>query len=827
MDTTASSGELPALERIVVNAHCWLHRTDGTITIFVRSVPLIRFDADDIACSRLAMVQVVESGAATQQEVAEALGVKRVTIYRQRDKFRAKGVAGLVPDKRGPKGPRTLTGSKEKTVLKLKQARMTNAQIAQRLGVSASGIHRALKRLGYHPEAPVQPKLVEPAAKKATTGPAAERPSGAAVVAAEQATNGAPESSGAQAEGGTAVASLAEQQTGEGLVTGPMETSEVAPDAEPTAAAPGTTSPSSAPTEPSELPVVPAFDVNPANRALDRCFARLGLLQDAGPLFGKAQSVAGVGVLLAVPILAAHGVFADAMQVFQQLGAAFYGLRNTVLTLLVCFLRGINRPENLKQYSPAALGQVLGLDRAPEMKTLRRKIWDLAGQSKALEFIRRQAQRFLGRSRQERLWLYLDGHVSVYSGKRKLAKHHVTRLRIALPSVLEYWVNDEKGDPVLVVDGARPRRGLVAVIEEVIGELRGLGERRPITIVFDREGWSPALFAKLDAMKGVYFLTYRKAAAGRKLPRLSEKEFKRHQEVIDGQEVEYELAERKVYITYGRGRKKSRLKLRQVTCRKENGHQTHIVTNGWTFGVMEIARRMFGRWGCQENFFKYGRKEMDFDGLVTYLMEDDINDRLVPNRRRMKLVDRVKKLRAELDELRAEYGGLALSNEEASRRTMRGFKIANGKLGGEIRRRQEELERLEARLRSMPAKIPVAASKADQGCMRVNREVRQLMHAFRMAALRAETALRELMRSSYGRWREDGRTLVRTFLATSGDLEVTDEELVVTLDHQSAPHRTRLLADLCAELNRLRTKFPGSNLVLRFQVRGGDGSGSG
>ena len=43
---------------------------------------------------------------------------------------------------------------------------------------------------------------------------------------------------------------------------------------------------------------------------------------------------------------------------------------------------------------------------------------------------------------------------------------------------------------------------------------------------------------------------------------------------------------------------------------------------------------------------------------------------------------------------------------------MRGFKIANGKLGGEIRRRQETLERLEARLRTMPAKIPVATSKA-------------------------------------------------------------------------------------------------------------------
>ena len=110
---------------------------------------------------------------------------------------------------------------------------------------------------------------------------------------------------------------------------------------------------------------------------------------------------------------------------------------------------------------------------------------------------------------------------------------------------------------------------------------------------------------------------------------------------------------------------------------------------------------------------------------------------------------------------------------------------------------------------------------------RVNRDVRQLMHAFRMAAFRTETALRELVRSTYPRWREDGRTLVRTFLATSGDMEVKDGELLVTLDQQSAPHRTSLLTDLCAELTRLRTKFPGSDLVLHFRVRGLDVSGSG
>jgi len=60
---------------------------------------------------------------------------------------------------------------------------------------------------------------------------------------------------------------------------------------------------------------------------------------------------------------------------------------------------------------------------------------------------------------------------------------------------------------------------------------------------------------------------------------------------------------------------------------------------------------------------------------------------------------------------------------------------------------------------------------------------------------------------------------VRTFLNTMGDLDVSDGELHVTLQEQSSPHWTRVLAHLCAELNTLNAKFPGSDLILRFGVR--------
>ena len=60
---------------------------------------------------------------------------------------------------------------------------------------------------------------------------------------------------------------------------------------------------------------------------------------------------------------------------------------------------------------------------------------------------------------------------------------------------------------------------------------------------------------------------------------------------------------------------KGKLRLRQVTRLKDNGHQTQIVTSRWDLRDIEVAYRMFERWR-QENFFKYMREEFLLDALV-------------------------------------------------------------------------------------------------------------------------------------------------------------------------------------------------------------------
>ena len=81
---------------------------------------------------------------------------------------------------------------------------------------------------------------------------------------------------------------------------------------------------------------------------------------------------------------------------------------------------------------PAALGRVLGLDRA-EVKTIRRKLAELAAAGKAAGLIMALARRHAAARPDALGFLYVDGHARVYYGTRQVQKTHVTRLKFPAP----------------------------------------------------------------------------------------------------------------------------------------------------------------------------------------------------------------------------------------------------------------------------------------------------------------------------------------------------------------------------------------------------------
>ena len=88
-----------------------------------------------------------------------------------------------------------------------------------------------------------------------------------------------------------------------------------------------------------------------------------------------------------------------------------------------------------------------------------------------------------------------------------------------------------------------------------------------------------------------------------------------------------------------------------------------------------------------------------------------------------------------------------------------------------------------------------------------------------MVAYQAETDLLSLIRADYARSDDEGRTLIQSALKSSGDIEVTNNELRVSLNPLSSPHRSKVVRALCEKLNTMNTVFPGSKLRLVYNVK--------
>ncbi len=130
---------------------------------------------------------------------------------------------------------------------------------------------------------------------------------------------------------------------------------------------------------------------------------------------------------------------------------------------------------------------------------------------------------------------------------------------------------------------------------------------------------------------------------------------------------------------------------------------------------------------------------------------------------------------------------------------------------------RQRLEDAQATAKAIPAKIPLSQHNPD--LVRLDTETKLITHAIRMAAYNAETILARALNGAYARADDEAYALIREAFTTSGDIIPADATLTVRLDPLSAPRRTRALAALCKQLTATATKYPGTGLTLRYEVK--------
>jgi hypothetical protein len=401
-----------------------------------------------------------------------------------------------------------------------------------------------------------------------------------------------------------------------------------------------------------------------------RVAASVGGLNAVLPQFQLAVDVPRGGVLFALPALLAVGLLEGAEGL--PLPAGYYGIDSLLMLIAFMALARLESVESLRTCAPGEWGKLLGLDRIPEVRTLREKIGLLSQDDHAEKWSADLCRRWMAAAPEQAGILYVDAHVRVYYGEQtKLPRHYLARQRLCQRATADYWVNAIDGQPFFRVTQAVDP-GLIKVLEgeilprlerDIPGQpsaevLAAEPLRHRFTLVFDREGYSPELFKRLKARR-VACLSYRKYPGDD----WSAEEFVDGTvELRSGERVRMRLAERGTLLG-------GVLWVREIRKLCDTGRQVALISTDYQSGIGLLAATLFARWS-QENFFKYAREHFALDRLADYQTEEIPDTARVVNPARRTLDGQVRSLTSKLSRRLAQFGALNL-NETIDRRKSR------------------------------------------------------------------------------------------------------------------------------------------------------------
>jgi hypothetical protein len=554
----------------------------------------------------------------------------------------------------------------------------------------------------------------------------------------------------------------------------------------------------------------------------ERMAASLGQLAAAPIRFEPAHDLPHGGVLAALPALLALGLLRHSAAHFA-LPPGYYPLETVFLTLAFLALARVPSLEALRYEPPGEWGRLLGLDRLPEVRTLREKLGVLCAQDAPVrQWSGTLARAWMEAQPESAGTLYIDGHVRVYHGAlTELPRRYVARQKLCLRGTTDYWVNAMDGAPFFAVTQAADP-GLLRTLEEQIvprlladvpgqpteAELQADPWRARFTLIFDRAGYSPEFFQRCWAQR-IAVITYHKFPEGE----WPAAEFTVQKvRLVHGEEVELALAERGVRLSNG-------FWVREVRQREDSGHQVAMLASDFRRDLGGVAVALFARW-CQENFFQYMSRHYGLDRLVEHGTEPLPETTTVVNPAWRRLDQAVRRARAQVTRTQAQFGALSLP-AAAEPETVARYEAQKGQLLEQLTQQETQVSDWKRQRKETPRHVAWKDLPEAERFPQLRTTRKHFVDTIKLIAYRAETALVQVAREKLAR-ADDARALVRQVLGGTADLapDPARQTLTVRLHRLSSASHDAALAHLCAELTATETVFPGTNLRLIYEPVG-------
>ena len=527
-------------------------------------------------------------------------------------------------------------------------------------------------------------------------------------------------------------------------------------------------------------------------------------------------------MLLALPALLANGLL-DSLNLFD-FKSGYYRIEDIFLVIAFMALARVKNINRLSEVSPGEWGCLLGLDRIPEMKTLRNKI-DL------LSHDTNEKNLDDWRARRSRDWMsvpegvighfFVDGHVRTYFGDvANLPYRYVPRQKLCLRGMTDYWVNDQTGSPFFCVTTPFSK-GLISMLkEEIIPALLKTVPNQPseedlkkdkklcrFIIIFDREGFSIKLFKELWDEHRIACQTYNK------YPKDDWPETEFSTIGIDTPfetSKEVNIAERGV----------CHLKdfwIREVRELTETGHQISVYSMDFYAAAEHILMHMDCR-KSQENFFRYGRQEYNIDALSSY-EKTDVDETV-------KVVNpKYRQLEKEIRSAAGKLGRKHLKRKEISLRDTPGekdikrYEARQGELTKEIEELTDTVQRKKEQKKNTAKHITVKELPEKFKFKMFHGGRKKFIDIIKMIAYRAETAIANIMKPNLSKHDKDtARNIAKNIFQTSADIypDPKNKILAVKLHYLDTHKKDRVTKKLIEFLNETECCFPGTDLKISY-----------
>ena len=491
-----------------------------------------------------------------------------------------------------------------------------------------------------------------------------------------------------------------------------------------------------------------------------------------------------------------------------------YGFKECVFCLvLLLTARLVKVEENIKHYDDETMGGLIGRQRLPSLRTVRRAIAEGSAQiGENIEWMKAEyARRCLKEWGYEGAF-YIDGHFMPYTGEERILYGYNPQRRLAEKGRTAYVVNTADGRPIYEVlsDGFDDfKENIEKIVDFLIAEA---GAERP-TVIFDRGGFGWESFERIEG-KADFICWYEGKAT---IARGKWKEVQVPHESNTYGEAQYiEQHYKQQVISESDEKGKG---YRRMLFIKKGKKVSPAITNMKQASGKEVLLVLTRRWGAQENVFK----ELVIDGydkIHSYRKEeyDDMyfenagidENRMMENPEYRKLQQEKRKLE---NKRNVTLGRIAKREKESGRKIKA------------TKQQQERLDEMEKRLVEIGNRLEYLPEKVlrldyinENRLMRLSNGKKKYFDLLNLIAYNLRQDMVEIIGPVY-RNNRDVHQLVLKILRLMTTVKDNSEHTTIVFAQSLKGRERESLEELCRKASSIKYKtefFPG---ILSFGVK--------